>query len=183
MVRSVRLNAATFGTFVNHLSWLQLEAFYVLLSSVPLWHCPLKKKKKTWVTSAEIFSIYLDLRGTDWPVPGRCTWPGGGRQEQGRPGCWKGSRSRCCTSDSWRGAASQIAPQTLRKTPAATWWRRTWSRKRPWWTTWQRQRRTWWHLWRWGCAAQPVGSWCLTRSAHGCAPHPCICAPGSSSFI
>lgn len=44
VVRSVRLNAATFGTFVNHLSWFQLEAFYVFLSSVPFWHCPLRNK-------------------------------------------------------------------------------------------------------------------------------------------
>lgn len=47
VVRSVRLNAATLGTFVNHLSWFQLEAFYIFLSSIPFWHCTLTKKTPT----------------------------------------------------------------------------------------------------------------------------------------
>lgn len=189
-MRPVRLNAATLGTFVNHLSWFQLEALYVFLSSVPFWHCPLTKsqnKNKTWIILEELqleYSAWICMWGWQGAsIPGQCTWPGGVRQERGMPGCWKGSRSRCCMSDSWRGVASQIAPQTLHRTPAARWWRHTWFHKRPLWTTWRRQRRTWLHLWRWGCAAQPASSWSLPLCAHGCAPHPCICAPDSSSFI
>lgn len=44
VVCSVRLNAAALGTFVDHLPWFQLEAFYVFLSSIPFWHRPLAKK-------------------------------------------------------------------------------------------------------------------------------------------
>lgn len=83
VVRSVRLNAATLGTFVNHLSWFQLEAFYVFLCCVPFWHCPLTKKNK-----AQIIFEELELECSAFiPIPGQCTWPGGVRQEQGRPGC------------------------------------------------------------------------------------------------
>lgn len=40
VVCSVRLDAAALGTFVDHLSWFQLKAFYVFLSGVSFWHGP-----------------------------------------------------------------------------------------------------------------------------------------------
>lgn len=41
VVCSVRLDAAAFRTFVDHLAWFQLKAFYVFLRSIPFWHCSL----------------------------------------------------------------------------------------------------------------------------------------------
>lgn len=41
VVCSVRLDAAALGTFVDHLSWFQLKAFYVFLGGVSFWHGPL----------------------------------------------------------------------------------------------------------------------------------------------
>lgn len=40
VVGSVRLDAAAFWTFVDHLTWLQLQALYVLFCSISFWYSP-----------------------------------------------------------------------------------------------------------------------------------------------
>lgn len=57
VVRSVRLDAAALWTFVDHLPWFQLKAFYVFLSGVPFWHGPLAQNKS--------FTNILGTRTTD----------------------------------------------------------------------------------------------------------------------
>lgn len=47
VVCSIRLDAATLGTFVDHLPWFQLKAFYVFLCSIPFWHRPLARNMTT----------------------------------------------------------------------------------------------------------------------------------------
>lgn len=53
VVCSVRLDAAALGTFVDHLPWFQLKAFYVFLGGIPLWHRPLAETHtQKWINKA-----------------------------------------------------------------------------------------------------------------------------------
>lgn len=61
VVCSVRFDAAALGTFVDHLPWFQLKAFYVFLSSIPFWHCPLARNMTTQLIRVACYKAMIQF--------------------------------------------------------------------------------------------------------------------------